>query len=99
MKKSIVTILAIATLASSFAGVAMAQSRGDNGGGRGGHSGRGGSDGQEYLRVINQRPRYEVIKVKGDVFCMVQKVRRHDAYGNLYFEHVRKCENRVVDVY
>ncbi len=99
MKKSIVTILAIATLASSFAGVAMAQSRGDNGGGRGGHGGRGGSDGMEYLRVINQRPRYEVIKVKGDVFCMVQKVRRHDAYGNRYFEHVRKCENRIVDVY
>jgi hypothetical protein len=98
MKKSIVTILAIATLASSFAGVAAAQSRGDNGG-RGGHGGRGGSDGQEYLRVINQRPRHEVIKVKSDVFCMVQKVRRFDAYGNRYFEHVRKCENRVVDVY
>lgn len=96
MKKSIVTILAIATLASSFAGVAAAQSRGDNGG-RGGHSSRGGSDGQEYLRVINQRPRY--VKVEGDVFCMIEKVRRHDAYGNRYFEHVRKCENRVVDVY
>ncbi|WP_313525581.1 hypothetical protein [Shinella sp.] len=99
MKKSIVTILAIATLASSFAGVAMAQSRGDNGGGRGGHGGRGGSDGAEYLRVITHRPRYEVVKVKGDVFCMVEKVRRYDAYGNRYFEHVRKCENRVVDVY
>jgi hypothetical protein len=96
MKKSIVTILAVATFASSFAGVAMAQSRGDNGGGRGGNGGHG-SDGQEYLRVINQRPRY--VMVKGDVFCMVEKVRRHDAYGNLYFEHVRKCENRVVDVY
>jgi hypothetical protein len=30
---------------------------------------------------------------------MVEKVRRHDAYGNVYFQHVRKCENRVVDVY
>lgn len=97
MKKSIVTILAIATLASSFAGVAAAQSRGDNGGGRGGNGGRGGSDGAEYLRVNNQRPRY--VKVEGDVFCMIEKVRRHDAYGNLYFAHVRKCENRVVDVY
>lgn len=97
MKKSIATILAIATLASSFAGVAVAQSRGDNGGGRGGHGGRGGSDSQEYLRVINQRPRY--VKVEGDVFCTVQKVRRHDAYGNRYFEHVRKCDNRIIDVY
>lgn len=97
MKKSIVAILAIATLASSFAGVAAAQSRGDNGGGRGGHGGRGGSDGQEYLRAINQRPRY--VKVEGDVFCMIEKVRRHDAYGNRYFEHVRKCDNRIVDVY
>lgn len=97
MKKSIVTILAIATLASSFAGVAMAQSRGDNGGGRGGNGGRGGSDGVEYLRVNNQRPRY--VKVEGDVFCMIEKVRRHDAYGNRYFEHVRKCDNRIVDVY
>ena len=57
----------------------------------------GNRDGAEYLRVINQRPRY--VKVEGDVFCMIEKVRRHDAYGNRYFAHVRKCENRVVDVY
>lgn len=97
MKTSIVTMLAVATLVSSFAGVAAAQSRGDNGGGRGGHGGRGGSDGMEYLRVINQLPRY--VKIEGDVFCTIEKVRRHDAYGNRYFEHVRKCDNRIIDVY
>lgn len=95
MKKSIIVTLAAATLVSSFAGVAFAQGRGDNGGGRGG---RGGSDSMEYkLRRGGENQRY--VKRDDGVFCFLQKVRRHDSYGNRYFDHVRVCETRVVDVY
>jgi hypothetical protein len=95
MKTSIIVMLAAVTLVSSFAGVALAQGRGDSGGGRGG---RGGSDGMEYkMRRIAENQRY--VKRDDGVFCFLRKVRRHDAYGNRYFDHVRVCETRVVDVY
>lgn len=94
MKKSIVTVLIAATLVSSFAGIAAAaQGRGGNGGG----SGRGGSDGMEYRLRHTANQRY--VEPQGDVFCFLQKVRRYDAYGNRFFEHVRTCETRIVDVY
>lgn len=91
MKKSIVITLAAATLVSSFAGVALAQGRGDGGGGR------GGSDGMEYRMRHAANQRY--VKADEGVFCFLKKVRRHDAYGNRYFDRVRICETRVVDVY
>lgn len=94
MKKSIITALIAATLVSSFAGIAAAaQGRGGNGGG----SGRGGSDGMEYRLRHTANQRY--VKPETDVFCFLQKVRRYDAYGNRYFQRVRTCETRVVDVY
>ena len=98
MKKSIVTALIAATLVSSFAGVAAAaQGRGGNGGGNGGSNGGGGSDGMEYRMRHTANQRY--VKPETDVFCFLQKVRRYDAYGNRYFERVRTCETRVVEVY
>lgn len=94
MKKSIITALIAATLVSSFAGIAAAaQGRGGNDGG----SGRGGSDGMEYRKRHTAYQRE--VKPEGDVFCFLQKVRRYDTYGNRYFEHVRTCETRIVDVY
>ncbi|MFB2550249.1 hypothetical protein [Ensifer soli] len=90
---AIATMIAVVGATSfSIPSYAATASRGES---SNGGNGRSGASRGEYFDGVTHYRKRPWKKVVSGAYCVNGRVPRYDDYGNLYYERIRHCDDRV----